>query len=134
MFLVHLVAPQIGMFSFGEEPLNAGDMASVQCAVMKGDFPLEIAFMFEGNPIESYSDIVVSENGKRIKQLLIDSVNAKHAGEYTCVASNIAGSTSRSAMLAVNGIFFFFLTKFIECRILDFFFLFVFPYFVLKIV
>ncbi|XP_023314212.1 hemicentin-2-like [Trichogramma pretiosum] len=96
------VAPQIGMFSFGDEPLNAGDMASVQCAVMKGDFPLDISFMFKNEPIVSSDEVVISENGKRIKQLMIDSVNARHAGEYTCIASNVAGSTSRTAMLAVN--------------------------------
>ncbi|KAL7294790.1 hypothetical protein TKK_0011722 [Trichogramma kaykai] len=96
------VAPQIGMFSFGDEPLNAGDMASVQCAVMKGDFPLDISFMFKNEPIVSSDEVVITENGKRIKQLMIDSANARHAGEYTCIASNVAGSTSRSAILAVN--------------------------------
>ena len=49
------------MFSFGEEPLNAGDMASVQCAVMKGDSPLDINFTFEGVPIVSRDDVLVSE-------------------------------------------------------------------------
>lgn len=98
------VAPQIGMFSFGEDPLNAGDTTSVQCVIMKGDLPLDIAFMFQGNPIVPNQDVVVLETGKRAKQLMIESVSARHAGEYTCIASNIAGSTSRSAILAVNGI------------------------------
>jgi hypothetical protein len=31
-------------------------------------------------------------------------VTARHAGEYTCTASNVAGGTSYSASLAVNGI------------------------------
>jgi hypothetical protein len=94
------------MFSFGQEPLNAGDMATVQCAVIKGDYPVEIAFMFGNQLVEANNqDIIISESGRRTKQLTIESVDAKHAGEYTCVASNVAGSTSRTATLAVNGIF-----------------------------
>ena len=100
------VAPQIGTFSFGDEPLNAGDATSLTCSVTKGDSPLEIVWMFNNVALNSqkHRDIVVTETGKRTKQLSIDFVNAKHAGEYTCVASNIAGSTSRSAILSVNGI------------------------------
>lgn len=99
------VAPQIAQFSFGDEPVNAGDMTTVNCAVTKGDLPMEIVWMFEGKPIGSdRTDTVVSNTGKRVKQLAIEAVVAKHAGEYTCVASNTAGSTSRSAILNVNGI------------------------------
>ena len=79
----------------------------MQCAVMKGDIPLEIEWMFQGRVIEpTRSDVVVSDYGKRAKQLAIESVAANHAGEYTCVASNNAGSTSRSAVLAVNGTYY----------------------------
>lgn len=78
-------------------------MASVQCAVIKGDLPLEIIWMFEGRPIESDTTDIISGSGKRLKHLTIDSVAARHAGEYTCVASNVAGSVARSAALKVNG-------------------------------
>lgn len=100
-----VVAPQIGVFTFGDEPLNAGDIASVTCAVTKGDLPMEIEWMFRNEPIdEKREDIIISNLGKRGKQLSIEAVGARHVGEYTCVASNLAGSTSRSAILAVNGI------------------------------
>lgn len=98
------VSPQIGPISFGEEPVNAGDLVSVQCVVTKGDSPLEITWTFDGHPIQSYhGDVIVSDTGKRVKQLTIESVAARHAGEYTCVASNAAGSVSHSATLDVNG-------------------------------
>jgi S-adenosylmethionine:diacylglycerol 3-amino-3-carboxypropyl transferase len=77
---------------------------SVQCVVTKGDSPLEITWIFDGRPIQSYhSDVILSDTGKRVKQLTIESVAARHAGEYTCVASNAAGSVSHSAILDVNG-------------------------------
>lgn len=98
------VSPQIAPISFGEEPVNAGDLVSVQCVVTKGDSPLEITWTFDGHPIQSYhSDVIVSDTGKRVKQLTIESVAARHAGEYTCVASNAAGSISHSVILDVNG-------------------------------
>ncbi|XP_043478431.1 Down syndrome cell adhesion molecule-like protein Dscam2 isoform X23 [Leptopilina heterotoma] len=98
-----MVAPQISPFAFGDDPVNAGEMASVQCAVVKGDLPLDISWMFNGNPIGSdQSDVNIIDNGKRHKQLTIDSVSARHAGEYTCVGSNIAGSVSRTAVLDIN--------------------------------
>ncbi|XP_015172313.1 PREDICTED: Down syndrome cell adhesion molecule-like protein Dscam2 isoform X32 [Polistes dominula] len=98
-----MVAPQIGQISFGEEPVNAGDLVSVQCVVTKGDSPLEITWTFDGHPIDhDRMDVIVSNSGKRVKQLTIESVAARHAGEYTCVASNVAGSTSHSAKLDVN--------------------------------
>jgi hypothetical protein len=83
-------------------------MASVQCAVSKGDSPLKISWLFEGNPIDkSKTDVVMLDIGKHAKQLMIESVEANHAGLYTCTAENLAGSTFRSAVLAVNGTHFF---------------------------
>lgn len=37
--------------------------------------------------------------------LSIESVAARHAGEYTCVATNRAGNVTHSTTLAVNGIY-----------------------------
>ena len=76
-----------------------------QCAVIKGDFPLEITWMYGDRQIQNDQlDMTVSDSGKRAKQLTIETVAARHAGEYTCVASNIAGSVSRSTILEINGI------------------------------
>nr|XP_033326676.1 Down syndrome cell adhesion molecule-like protein Dscam2 isoform X44 [Megalopta genalis] len=98
-----MVSPQIAPISFGDETVNAGDLVSVQCVVTKGDSPLEITWTFDSQPIRpDRMDVVVSSSGKRVKQLTIESVAARHAGEYTCVASNAAGSTSHSAKLDVN--------------------------------
>ncbi|XP_076672502.1 Down syndrome cell adhesion molecule 1 isoform X8 [Andrena cerasifolii] len=98
-----MVSPQIAPISFGDEPVNAGDLVSVQCVVTKGDSPLEITWTFDSQPIRSdRMDVILSSSGKRVKQLTIESVAARHAGEYTCVASNAAGSTSHSAKLDVN--------------------------------
>lgn len=98
------MAPQIVPFSFGEGPVNADELASLSCAISKGDFPLELIWNFNGVPIPpERTDIAISDNSKRVKHLTIEAVAAKHSGEYTCVASNSAGSTSHSTILNVNG-------------------------------
>ncbi|XP_061930169.1 cell adhesion molecule Dscam2 isoform X20 [Apis cerana] len=99
-----MVAPQIAPFSIGEEPANWGEQVSAMCSILKGDSPIEIRWSLNGEPITrtNHPDITVTKTGKKNSVLIIDSVTAHHAGEYTCVASNLVGSVSRSAELSVN--------------------------------
>lgn len=92
-------------FVIGEEPANWGDTITVTCTVLKGDHPIQIGWALNGEPISrDHSDISIVSTSKRVSLLTIDAVTARHAGEYTCTASNVAGGTSYSASLAVNGI------------------------------
>ncbi|XP_029035588.1 Down syndrome cell adhesion molecule-like protein Dscam2 isoform X32 [Osmia bicornis bicornis] len=107
-----MVAPQLAPFTFGEEAANAGEMATVQCAVIKGDLPVKIVWSLNGRHIDvgrvsgdhgyDIPDIVVSRSSKRISTLTIDSVAARHAGEYSCTAINAAGSARHTSVLSVN--------------------------------
>ncbi|XP_070160072.1 Down syndrome cell adhesion molecule 1 isoform X2 [Polyergus mexicanus] len=108
-----MVAPQLAPFTFGDEAANAGEMATVQCAVIKGDLPIDIIWSFNGRVIDTAngafdehnydnSDIVISRGSKRASQLTIESVAARHAGEYSCTASNTAGTATHSSVLSVN--------------------------------
>lgn len=92
-------------FEFGEEPANAGDMASISCAVSKGDQPLNISWIFNGQLILPKNDlgIVLTSINKKTSILNIDSVSGVHRGTYHCVATNSAGSANHSAILEVNG-------------------------------
>lgn len=92
-------------FVIGEEPANWGDTITVTCTVLKGDHPIQIEWALNGEPISrDHPDISIVSTSKRVSLLTIDAVTARHAGEYTCTASNVAGGTSYSASLAVNGI------------------------------
>ncbi|CAF4862530.1 unnamed protein product [Pieris macdunnoughi] len=99
-----MVPPQILPFEFGDEPANAGDMASISCAVSKGDQPLNISWIFNGQIIFRHNDlgIVLTNINKKTSILNIDSVNGSHRGTYYCVATNPAGSVNHSAILEVN--------------------------------
>lgn len=97
------VLPQILPFDFGEETINSGDMTSVSCSISKGDLPLNISWQFNNRLLKNENGITITKVNKRLLALSIDSVQAEHAGRYTCVANNLAGSDRYSAYLNVNG-------------------------------
>lgn len=70
---------------------------------MTGDLPINIEWRLNDAPIDE-SRISISKVGKRVSLLTIDSVTGYHAGNYTCVALNPAGSAEHSSRLIVNGI------------------------------
>lgn len=81
-------------------------MAIVNCAVIKGDYPLDIYWSLNGNNVEDIVGVTVVNTNKRVKQLTIENVKGHHAGVYTCTVKNKAGSVDYSAILNVNGSFF----------------------------
>lgn len=76
---------------------------SLTCNVHKGDTPVNIKWFLNGVPVEEISDITISRGGKKVSMLNIDSVQAEHSGNYTCLAQNRAGTSSYSTSLNVNG-------------------------------
>lgn len=104
--ILHLlqVAPKIAPFSFGSEPSNFGDSASVQCLVTSGDFPIDFKWLFNSRPVSEFAGISTAKMGKRNSVMTIDSANGKHSGNYTCQASNSAMVVNFTAVLVINGI------------------------------
>ncbi|XP_068899432.1 cell adhesion molecule Dscam1 isoform X27 [Tenebrio molitor] len=97
-----MVAPQILHFDFGEESVNSGDVASLQCTVYKGDLPIKITWLHNNDTIGHNDGIMISKVSKKVSSLTIDSVQEEHKGSYTCLAENKAGKTSYSTVLNVN--------------------------------
>lgn len=90
-------------FTFGENPLEASQSSTVQCSVTTGDLPLSIEWLFNGRNINDVDDIIIAKISKRASALSIESVDARHAGNYTCMGRNAAGNASFIAELLVNG-------------------------------
>lgn len=109
------MAPQIVPFEFGEEKTNTDDMVSATCTVHKGDFPIDIYWTLNNITVDKIHGITIMRTNKRISQLSIDSVQADHAGEYTCHAKNSAGISSHSTVLHVNGILVYIFFKLNFC-------------------
>ena len=89
--------------TFGADVLNEGAFAQLSCIVTEGDEPLSISWSFHGASISSDLGIITTSIGGRGSMLLISKVGHKHSGNYTCKASNNAGSGTQTARLNVNG-------------------------------
>lgn len=66
---------------------------------------MEVKWHFNGEEIPRYLEVSTSKMGKRMNVLLIESVKADHAGNYSCIAKNQAGVTEHTAPLIVIGWF-----------------------------
>lgn len=98
------VLPSIAPFSFGDTAVNAGKIVQQNCLVTDGDEPLKITWLLNGGDASNSTGVTVFKLGSRTSILTIESVRSYHAGNYTCTATNSAGSSSFTAVLAVNGI------------------------------
>nr|XP_050869980.1 cell adhesion molecule Dscam2-like isoform X25 [Vespula vulgaris] len=95
-----MVSPHLQPFSFDEA--NSGDLIIVHCAVVKGDTPISLKWLFEGRHLEVGDGVGITALGDRVSALTIPAVRGEHAGEYACVADNPAGRARHSAHLKVN--------------------------------
>lgn len=95
--------PHILPFDFGEETVDSGDPASVTCTVLKGDLPVNITWLHNNRTITKTTDNSII-HGKKFSVLNIEAVSFEHAGKYTCVVNNVAGTAAHTAILNVNGI------------------------------
>ena len=97
--------PDILPFSFGRDILNQGDFAQITCVVTRGDRPLSITWSLKGDKISSDPTLSTTMLGTQASMLVISSVDYHHSGVYTCRAENVAGISTYSAELLVNGIY-----------------------------
>ena len=98
-----LEPPVIAPFSFSPV-VNTGVFAQLTCVVSQGDLPITISWSLKGQELNSGPSITTNMLGQRVSMLVIASVDYTHIGEYTCRATNGAGSVTHSAALNVNGI------------------------------
>ena len=95
--------PEIIPFSVGKESVNQGDFAQLTCVVTRGDKPLTITWSLKGDIVSSDPTLTTTMLGSQASILVISSVDYHHSGVYTCRAENIAGISTYSAELNVNG-------------------------------
>ena len=93
-----------------DESVFAGETVQLNCHVSKGDLPLSIKWHFHGfENTTSHLDIMTNKMTSRTSFLSISAATASHSGNYTCVATNRAGSTNHSTVLNVHGQFHLFI-------------------------
>lgn len=86
--------------------MNFGETVSVSCIISGGDLPIDLFWYFNGQALNDYdnlNNILLEKKGKKLYFLIIESLSARHIGNYTCSAKNKAGIDEYSAILNVNG-------------------------------
>lgn len=53
--------------------------------------------------LTSADGVIITRTSKKVSMMTIEAVQARHGGNYTCVAKNKGGIAQHSAYLAING-------------------------------
>lgn len=78
----------------------------MNCHVSKGDLPVKIRWLFNGQ-IPTGPNVITQKIGTRTSLLTIPNVLETHDGNYTCVAINAAGFANHTATLHVKSTCYF---------------------------
>lgn len=76
----------------------------LDCHVPKGDVPMNITWSFQGQLITRRMGAKTTTLSERVSVLDIPSASGANSGNYTCTASNRAGTVNHTATLNVIGI------------------------------
>lgn len=96
------VPPVIEPFSF-QDGLAEGARTRTVCGVSRGDSPLVLRWLKDGDPLSPSLGANTSSIDPYTSILSIPSLSSAHSGEYTCVASNQASEVKFTASLQVKG-------------------------------
>lgn len=97
------VPPKLAPFHASVVLLNVGDRASITCSVVKGDTPLTITWRKDGRSLDPAHRVQVTQVDQYNSILVIESLQADHTGNYSCVVSNMAAEVEGTQGLLVNG-------------------------------
>uniref|UniRef100_A0A1A9WR29 Ig-like domain-containing protein n=1 Tax=Glossina brevipalpis TaxID=37001 RepID=A0A1A9WR29_9MUSC len=86
-----IVLPRIRPFTFEDGPAQTGQYISLSCSVTHGDLPLNITWFLNYEEVDESYGITTMMVNKRTSVLTIESVDDRHAGNFTCLARNPAG-------------------------------------------
>lgn len=114
--LTLVVPPRISPFYF-ENAVTEGMRTQLMCTTSQGDQPFNITWLRDESPIQARRDVTteqpypatgtsyiqISDYSPFSSILTINSVTAKHSGNYTCQISNVAGVAEHTADLSVSG-------------------------------
>ena len=96
-------------FLFPNKLLNEGMRSAVSCQILEGSLPITFRWEKDGVGLSlpgstSIMDgVSIRSNDEYSSTLIIDHLQFRHRGNFTCLASNSAGSASHTAELTVNG-------------------------------
>lgn len=89
-------------FAFPGE-VTALQRLQVLCSVTSGDDPLTLQWHKDTIPIVSSPDFMINNMGSKMSLLVLQDIDMRHTGRYTCIATNPVGQASYSTQLNVKG-------------------------------
>jgi hypothetical protein len=108
-------------FLFPNKMLSEGMRSAISCQILEGSLPISFQWSKNGQNIDSTSglgmgsssmfdsivgfsnSVSIRSNDEYSSTLIIERLDFKHRGNYTCTATNAAGISAHSAELTVNG-------------------------------
>ena len=84
------------------DDLEEGMRTSVVCSVVAGDPPITISWLKDGKPIEEMDSIQVVSITEFVSSLIINRLDRRFAGNYTCRASSDIGSVNYTGQMWVR--------------------------------
>ena len=97
---------------------RAGMRAQASCVIQEGDRPLKMAWQKNGQPLDiEKGSVWISQIDTLSSILVIERAEAKHSGNYSCLATNAAKTSSTTAELIVSGRSLFNLTSNVRVNI-----------------
>lgn len=94
--------PKLSIFTFRRD-LALGERVYEACTVIGGDKPVQVTWTKDGVPVKSVEGVQVRNLDQLTTFLVIDHLSPRHAGNYTCTATNDASSAEHTSALNVNG-------------------------------
>uniref|UniRef100_A0A1B0A6X7 Ig-like domain-containing protein n=1 Tax=Glossina pallidipes TaxID=7398 RepID=A0A1B0A6X7_GLOPL len=98
-----MIPPIIEPFAF-QDGLAEGMRTRTVCGVSRGDPPLKLLWLKDGEPLPDLLGANVTMLDQYSSLLSIPSLSASHSGEYTCVAKNPAAEIKYTAVLQTSRI------------------------------
>ncbi|XP_071041968.1 cell adhesion molecule Dscam1 isoform X3 [Parasteatoda tepidariorum] len=101
VYITVRVRPVIEPFNLPSS-VQMGQRLSISCTVIKGDPPITLKWLRDEDILEKDGDIRIHNLADYSSTLLFESIKPEHRGNYTCVASNEAGSERHSAAMVIH--------------------------------
>ncbi|XP_035221790.1 Down syndrome cell adhesion molecule-like protein Dscam2 [Stegodyphus dumicola] len=101
VYITVRVRPVIEPFNLPPS-VQMGQRLSITCTVIKGDPPITLKWLRDDHVLKKDGDVRIHNLADYSSTLLFDPVKPEHRANYTCIASNEAGSERHSAAMVIH--------------------------------